>query len=188
MPRITRLFAGLILPLLATSGTFPSAARAQQAPDDRCTGTLCDFYYGSSKPAPAAPSTTASAPTPVTVPGAGYLGNLFSGSPSTPATPGAAAPAAPSRVQVQGGGLVGMATGAPAERCSGTLCDLYYGGPPPERPEQPAEQQAAQAGTDAAEQPVVDEAPPSPRRRAIPPPAEPQRCAAPANDPWRCYR
>ena len=179
----------LALALLA-AGAVPRIAAAQQARQP-CTGTLCDLYYGntsiSTEPPP--PAGQKPAPTPLSVPGTGFLGRLFGGGSAAPAAPAgtaSGAPAAatprPAMVQVQGGGLVGMMRGAPAQRCTGTICDFYYGGPPPEEPEPQPAAVAPQATPDAPD----GDAPARTRpRRAVE--AAP-RCAYSAADPWRCYR
>lgn len=168
----------LVSAMLAAGGA--TAAFAQ----DRCTGTLCDWYYGSSAPSTEDQSVAKpAAPTPLMVP---TFKSLFSGGATQQANgQGAAAPAMPSRLRIGGGGLAAVARGETSGRCSGTLCDLYYGSSAPE-----PEEEAAAAPTAAAA--------PAPEAAAEPPPgvryervaeheAKP-RCAYSAQDPWKCYR
>ncbi len=171
------------LRLAPVAGALISLAASGAFAQDRCTGTLCDLYYGNSspaKPAAVAPSTPAPAGQAATPRADGLLGRLFSnGATSGPSTN--AAPAKP-LVAVQGGGLIGMANGTAPSRCSGTLCDLYYGGPPPEAPARP---EAAPISPARDAEAAADEAPvPS---RPISREPEP-RCAVNAHDPWQCYR
>ena len=173
----------LFVPMLVALAGVSSGAMAQAAkPDDRCSGTLCDLYYGMGGTAPQAPAagTTAAASPATTVP--------------------AAVPVP--HVAVQGGGVVGLLSGAPQERCTGTLCDFFYGGPPPEKVPAaltPAEAPRALAPGEAprnalapAEAPETDDAPVRRRSRRdeadAAPPEEKPHCVAPAADPWRCYR
>ena len=182
--------------LLAVTALFVAPIALAQ---ERCSGTLCDAYYGNRTPDPAAPAGA----TPLTVPTGGILGFFTAPKTATPAgAPGqATAPAKAPYVQMEGGGLVGAMRGAPAERCSGTICDLFYGGPPPERP-----QQAATGAAPGIERGIdrsidrggdIDRAPRGRNRRAsadegsvsyAPRQVEKPQCAAPPNDPWRCYR
>jgi hypothetical protein len=179
----------ILLPLtfLAASG----ALAQQAAPADRCTGTACDLYYGGSAPDSAQPPAgSQTGPTPLTVPGTGFIKRLFGGG-DTQAQPGASgttsAPARP-LVGVGGGGIAAMARGEKAERCTGTLCDFFYGGPPPPPPpEQPAAGVQPQATADAAPEPSADETQ-SPRALDVPERKEPQVCAPMPGDPWKCYR
>lgn len=200
-PRIATLLAPLVTTVLVTSVLVPTAfviagaASAQTA--QRCEGTLCDLYYGSSA-AEATPPGATPAPTPLMAPQGGILGFFSSGK---PAPQGGATQAAVPALAVQGGGVVGMMNGAPQERCTGTLCDLYYGGPPPEHATPAALPQPAEAprsarapagapGLAPATVPDDDEAPVRRGRRSVEaaPREEKPRCAAPASDPWRCYR
>ncbi len=148
---------------------------------------MCDLYYGGSPP-PAAEAQPAPAKPVVIDPKNTLLGRFFSGGASTqqqqqtsqqPVT-GSAPPRKPV-VAVQGGGLLGMMQGAPQERCEGTLCDLYYGGPKPERPEPSAEPAATGTGSPADDAPQTEQ--PS---RVIEQPEE--RHCADSRDPWNCYR
>ena len=153
-------------PLLVAAGLASALVVSTASAGDRCEGTLCDLYYdhmGAPPPAatPAQPATKA-APTPITVPSNGLLGHLFSGGASSqqPATPGAAPPHKP-LVAVQGGGVVGLMQGAAPDRCTGTLCDFYYGGPPPEAPDAAIQEPGA-----PSVEPAADDAPePQPPRR-----------------------
>ena len=185
MPSAARIVA---IALCCWSVGQASGAAAQQAaaPAQRCTGTLCDLYYGTSESD--APPPQQAAPTPLTVPKSGILDHFFSGGqaaqPGTPSAPAAAAPG--SLVSVQGGGLAGRLSGAPEERCTGTLCDLYYGSTPSEAP-------VAQASAQAAPGPAVvpETAPRTVRKARTAEVAERQekaRCAAAGRDPWQCYR
>ena len=155
----------LALALVGSSGVALSVPAAAA---DRCEGTFCDFYYEHVAP-----------PKPVVPPAP---------APKAPAaTPQAAtAPATPRRlVGVQGGGLIGMMNGTAPKRCTGTLCDLFYGGPPPEEPAVPPED-AAVAAEPASEEAAV---PSRPNRIEAPSEAETRPgCVADTRDPWRCYR
>ena len=182
--------------LLAAAALAPSDVAAQE----RCSGTFCDFYYGGPSPADTTDQAAApkAAPTPLTVPGTGFFSRLVGGGdapqPAPSGTAAAPAPAAPRRVvAVQGGGVLGMMRGDPAERCTGTFCDFYYGGPPPEKPDPPPTAGAAdpQAAPDAAADPTpqdaADEDPAPVRHRAATQRPAPPACAA-GTDPWHCYR
>ena len=158
-------------------------ATVSASAQDRCEGTLCDLYYRNSPPPPA--SATQSAPAkPLTAPNGTLFGSLFGGPSSQQPQQQPADGTAPARkplVAVQGGGLLGMMNGAPQDRCEGTLCDLYYGGPKPERPE-PSAEPAATGG-----EPEADIAPQTERpSRVIEEPVE--RHCADTRDPWSCYR
>ena len=192
-------YAKPILRVLAVvaAASLASGASAQ----DRCTGTLCDAYYGGSPPAK---STVPEGATPMMVPSGGILG-FFTSPKAEPAAPAgttgtASAPAKAPMVAVEGGGLVGMMRGAPAERCTGTFCDFFYGGPPPEQP-QPRQAATGTASRDAGaiDRGDIDRSPPprSRNRRAeadeggvsyAPRLAEKPQCVAPPGDPWKCYR
>ena len=193
----TRFFFAALM-----SAGLIGSAMAQQA-NDRCEGTLCDLYYGSNgNNAPPAPVGA----TPLTVPKAGFLSNIFGGSQqaAAPAT-GAPAQPAPTRaplVQVGGGGVLGMARGAPQERCGGTLCDFFYGGPSPEeqreaqRTENPEPVQPTRTALAPGAAPDPPDEPRARRRGArerggvdyARAPTEKPGCVAPSGDPWRCYR
>ena len=187
--------AGLVL---STAGL----ARAQSAPGAQCESTLCDLYYGARGNTPdAVPPTAVTAPgvptgaTPLTVPsGSGLLG-WFGGNSSRNAnlgggagTPGGAPRLAPppsedasssnSYMHLGTGGILGDHS----QRCTGTLCDTFYGSSPTE-PAMPAPtgQQAAMAPATGRE-PVV-------ARRHIPHESETRpSCNSPAADPWHCMR
>jgi hypothetical protein len=164
-------------------GAGPAAA--QQA-DDRCTGTFCDWYYGG--PPPAQPAGPKPAATPLTVPSGNFLGNLISGgAPAQPQAGGTAAPAKRPLVAVQGGGILGMVRGEKTDRCSGTFCDLYYGGPPPEKPQTPDQPAGSPDQAGAPPDQAAAEPDPAPQPELVER-REPERCAAPASDPWKCYR
>lgn len=164
--------------------------RAQTA-DDRCSGTICDWYYGnkpkSQQPAPA-PQAPAGAQQ-LTVPSTGgFLSRIFGGGSPQPAQQGAAAgQTGEQHSLVGGGGLAGMVRGDAPDRCTGTICDLYYGGPPKEKPAQGAASAsattpAAATGADTAEPLPPPDAPDAVMR------APTRKCVAPPNDPWKCYR
>ena len=152
---------------------------------DRCEGTLCDLYYAN-RPAPPPAAASSGAPAgakPLMAPNGTIFGNLFGGSGQQQAQQPAdgSAPARKPLVAVQGGGLVGRMQGAPQDRCSGTLCDLYYGGSAPERPEPGAERPATGA------EPTADLAPQTEQPARIIEPREDRSCAD-SRDPWSCYR
>lgn len=184
MPLSARLAA--ILSPLALLALAPAGAAAQQAaPAERCSGTLCDLYYGGS--APDAAGQKPAPPTPLSVPTGGVLGFFSGPTPAQAPAPGAQ-PAKPGFVQVQGGGIVGAVNGKPAERCSGTLCDFYYGSSTSSFDDPPAEQPTAVV-TDPADAAPADDAPRSRKRRAeVQVPREKPLCVGTAADPWRCYR
>lgn len=150
-----------------------AAARAQTAaaasPPDRCEGTLCDLYY-STHTAPAAGAASAAAPA------ASGLSNWFSrGAGPTNAQP--LAPASPGNGYMAMG--AGGVLGPKQERCSGTLCDLYYGSSPSS---DAGNTQQASTTAVAAPEPIVP-------RRHIPHESETRpKCSSPTADPWRCYR
>ena len=173
-------FAGLVVATATALFAIPASAQ------DRCEGTLCDLYYANKPaPAPAAAAPQAGA-TPLTIPNRRYLfDGFFGGGSSQQSQQQAADPDAPVRKpMVQGGGLIGMMQGAPQDRCEGTLCDLYYGGPKPERPE-PTPQRAA-TGAAAAPDDAAEYAPQTAEPREIERPVE-RHCAG-TGDPWSCYR
>lgn len=152
---------------------------------DRCEGTLCDLYYEHmASPQPATPAQAAPArPVPAADANDSLLGRMLSAGAAQPVSPSAPTPAAPHKlVAVQGGGVIGMMNGTAPKRCTGTLCDFFYGGPPPEEP--------APAATEAAVAPVSDEVV-APQGRLQEAPSETDTrssCAVDAHDPWRCYR
>lgn len=163
--------------------------------EDRCSGTLCDLYYGSSSDAAkTAPAGTATA---VTVPQTGFLGRLFGAGKSANApAPSSAPAAAPASATAQpaaasGGrlpGILGAFSGAPTDRCTGTLCDLYYGGSPDEKPG-PQPTAATPVATDGAV--AADDDAPAPRsgrHRSADAAVDRPACAATAADPWHCLR
>lgn len=180
------------------------AARGAAA-DDRCTGTLCDLYYAARPAQPSAPAQPAStqdgatqpaAPTPVTVPSGGGILNFFRGgapdAPAAPAAPGAA-PTKP---------FMYLTEGTHYDRCTGTLCDAYYGVTSPSSPA-PAPPQAQQASAKAPGGTALTPRQPAPtaeqvalakamqQRRAAQEAREQAnaKCRlAAAGDPWHCFR
>ncbi len=187
MATAIRLASASLVLLAASIGS--AAAQQAAAP---CSGTFCDIYYGylGNKPAAEPVPPTPAQGTPLTVPS---LGRMFSGpSPTSPAaTPVPEERASSSYVQLGGGGLLGPGGAlsgrtSPEQRCSGSLCDAYYGivGAPPEP-------QAARPATVEAE---ASAPPPSEakaaRKRAVEfaVQQEKPRCAAAGKDPWQCYR
>lgn len=173
-------------------------ARAQSAaPPQRCEGTLCDLYYsakGDSADATAKPTsapTVAGVPagaTPLMAPSTGSLltsnplTRLFGGGSDSAGTRLTAPPSEPasasnSYMHMSSGGVLGH-----SDRCSGTLCDTYYGSSPAE-PATASEQQQTAAATPSApaEQAIA--------YRHIQHESETRpTCNSPANDPWRCFR
>lgn len=176
-----------IVPLLAAG-----ASTAQ--PDERCSGTLCDFYYGGAPAKEPAPSAKPAAPTPIMVPQGGLMGFFRSGTASNTAPSdanGTPQSSMTSRVHVGGGGVAGLVRGETPERCSGTICDIYYGGSPPEKPEQPTAAAApSEATADAAIADTADEEPRARRRSRVEYVEREEKpgCAPNPQDPWRCYR
>lgn len=180
--------SGLLAVLvLAGTAVCNAPAFAQQAAS-RCEGTLCDlFYSGKPAPEPAGAPAAGVQPNgdrPLTVPTTGGIlgaltGGLGQGAGAAPAA--GSPPPAPGVTAPGEGGLIAMMKGQTSSRCTGTLCDLFYGGSAPEQPAAAgAMAQAPAAGRIAAAEPAaVDD---RPRR------AEAKRCVAPPNDPWRCYR
>ena len=170
-------FLALLALALLTMDMASNAAVAE----DQCSGTLCDIFAKPSKPG--APSTAPAKPeagTPLTVPTLamptpGGLLNFFKSSPAeapagTTAQQGAAAP------------LVRIEGGRNEERCSGTVCDFYYG---TLGSKSSSEQQAAAtpvSATSAGGGQNVANIREIAERQAKP------RCVAPASDPWRCHR
>ncbi len=77
-----------------------------------------------------------------------------------------------------GGGLMSAINGRHSNACDGIVCSLMGGETKgtPEAPPAPAPETTALAS--ARSSPAVDDRV-SPRK---------ERCTAPANDPWRCYR
>ncbi len=204
-----KIAAFAALSALFVAGALASGAAAQQTPQ-RCSGTLCDIYYGSPSPAQegAAPAAAPAAATPLTAPSSGFLSNMFSGSSAAPAQGSAApAPQRSSFFNVGGGGLTG---GNRDGECGGTICDLFHGhssasdndaplsqsqsGTPQSRfssftaaaepPEPVAMPVAAPA---AAPAPAGSAAAPQGRVAYRAPPPKPS-CVPRAGDPWSCYR
>ncbi len=189
------LFASLGLVIASSAGAEPAAA----PPADRCEGTLCDLYYGSrgntadttAKPASASVAGVPAGATPIMVPSSGTLlsgnplsrwfgGNSSSGTasarPVTPSEPDATA--SNSYMHLGTGGLLGDKH----ERCTGTLCDTFYGSSPTEPAATGSGQQQASATPAAAAEPVI-------AYRHIPHESETRpKCSSPAADPWRCFR
>ena len=186
-----------LLPLmLIGGGVFATSALAQE----RCSGTFCDLFYSArgAPPATTQPTPQSTAPTPMTVPSTGGILNFFKSTPSGPTAQGGVSAPSNSFVKLDGGGLLGDKS----QRCSGSICDLYYGGPPPAQPTVPAA---------AAARPAPGARPPTPgqvaparevetaemaslrqadERRRVAQAAEQQakaKCRV-ANDPWHCYR
>ena len=191
-------YAAIVL-LLAAGALAPSGASAQE----RCSGTFCDLYYGNANSTLDQPAAKPAAPTPLTAPSGGILGFFSSGGGAPGTAPGTATPPATRPVVgVGGGGVAAMARGEPPERCTGTFCDLFYGGAPAQTPAEsataglqgipasPRSQQPAPTTAVAAEPPPeaadpdLAPEPTQPRRAAA---ARPD-CVATAQDPWRCYR
>ena len=186
--------------VVATSSLFlAGAARAQQAaaPAEHCEGTLCDLYYGargnSADPAPKpatapvagvpAGATPVMAPTGTSLLSSNPLSRLFGGSASDGSRPpppeSEPATATNSYMHMSTGGVLGDKQ----QRCTGTLCDTFYGSAPAE-PEAPAaaRQQATSVTAAAAAEPAI-------AYRHIPHESETRpKCSSPAADPWRCFR
>ena len=187
MPTFAKAASTTIIAALLASGAFASGeASAQSAPAaQRCSGTLCDLYYGGSGSA-AQPSTSATPSAtqqgvPVTVPTGNIFSGLFSG--NTQAAPDAAAPNA----QPVSTPFVRVVGGKPAnERCTGTFCDLYYGGSNAPAPAQPVAQQRQASATSVA--PAAEPAlAPAPARKHVAAP-QPKPICRNERDPWQCYR
>ncbi len=167
---------------LAVLGLSPACAQQAQPPD-RCSGTLCDLYYGG--PAPEQPegaSKPPTAPTPMMVPS---FGRLIGGGQGGTAQGGASG--AKPLVGVGGDGIASLFRGDPQDRCTGTLCDMYYGGPPPEKPEPQPGAQAPQPTVEGAAAPAEPDPDDTPGVRYEPREEKPH-CVAPPQDPWKCYR
>ena len=179
--KLRHLFFGSAIGVGVLFGATPASAQA------RCEGTLCDLYYANRPPPQPTPASQPPAGArPLTAPNGTIFGSLFGGSSSPQQQPqqqpaDGSAPVRKPLVAVQGGGLLGMMHGAPQERCEGTLCDLYYGGPKPERPESGAESAATDAEPSADETPQTEQP-----ARVIEQPEE--RHCADGRDPWSCYR
>lgn len=176
--------------ILFAIGLVLSGAPARAQSDDRCSGTLCDLYYGN-KPKNQQPAANAQqAPAggqQLTVPTGGFLSRFFGGG-QQPAQQGAAGGQAQGQHSlVGGGGIAGMVRGDAPDRCTGTLCDLYYGGPPKEKPAQGAARaqattQAAASGSYNAEPLPAPDAPDTVMRAPV------RKCVATPADPWKCYK
>ena len=168
------------------------------AAQDRCEGTLCDFYYdhmakppqdqpAQGQPVRAQAPRAAQGQAQPAQASDSLLGRLFSGgqAPAQPAD-GGVPPAKKPFVAVQGGGVVGLMQGRAPTRCTGTLCDLYYGGAPKEEPEAAPAAAAPGAPTVRAEEAEI-ESPVAPAR-GVEPRESVRGCAANPRDPWSCYR
>ena len=177
----------MIAALLASGVLASGEASAQSAPAEQpCSGTLCDLYYGGSgsaaKPSTSAPPSATQQGVPVTVPTGNIFSGLFGGG-GTQAAPGTAAPGAPQQASAP---FVRVVGGRPAsERCSGTVCDLFYGGADAPAPAKPvAQQQASATSVVPTAEPAVA---PSPARKHVAAP-QPKPICHNDRDPWQCYR
>jgi hypothetical protein len=196
MPSPNAILAAVVV--AAALPVLPVAAQQAQP----CTGTLCDLYYNhtaaepAQQPAPAKATTGQTAAgqqvpagaTPLTVPSGGVLGffNINRNSETAPSD-ASGTPQSRPLVGVGGGGLAAMARGEKADRCTGTICDLFYGGPPAEKAAAaPAAAGQAALARDAADAPAgarfEEDERAEARRQA------PARCASKNADPWSCYR
>ena len=122
----------------------------------------------------------------------GFFSRFLPSFGSTPAAPAPAAapkpPAKPSVAEVPsgpteanpfatgGGGLIATMNGRRSNACDGVVC-MLMGGETKGEPAAAPVATAPAATTVASRRPVDDRV--SPRK---------ERCTAPANDPWRCYR
>lgn len=185
--------------ILFAIGLVLSGAPAHAQSDDRCSGTLCDLYYGNKpkSPQPAAnPQQAPAGAQQLTVPTGGFLSRFFGGG-QQPAQGTAGGQAQEQHSLIGGGGIAGMVRGDTPDRCTGTLCDLYYGGPPKEKPAQAAAQapattqaatqahattQAAATGSYNAEPLPAPDAPDAVMRAPV------RKCVATPADPWKCYK
>ena len=176
----TRPFRSALCLLLAAPILVAAASNARA--EDRCSGTFCDFYYEHLA------TPTSQQPTTPTTPAKPAPGQA-AGPPQQPAAAGTATAQPHRLVAVQGGGIIGLMSGAPQQRCTGTLCDFFYGGPPPERPTpEPAAAAARASVTPSAApgvEPDADDAPAEGGRTVVEP--EPH-CTVNPRDPWACYR
>lgn len=189
----------LVIPSLLYAG----GALAQQtpAPSDRCEGTLCDLYYSgrgksadttTAKPAPAPVPGVPAGATPVMAPSGTaqlsdstlkrWFGGWSDSSAHPPPPPSEPATANNDYMHLGSGGLLG----GKQERCTGTLCDAFYGSSPaePTTPAAPDQRQAAAqpaGGSASPEEPAI-------AYRHIPHESEVKKCSSPASDPWRCFR
>ena len=175
---------------------FTGSARAQQAAaaPEHCEGTLCDLYYsvhGNAADAAPKPSATAVAgvpagATPLMAPSgnpltSNPLSRLFGGGSSTASTlppPPDSEPATASNsyMHLGTGGVLGH-----SDRCTGTLCDTFYGSSPSESAAPASAQQAAATPVSAAGSAIA--------YRHITHESETRpKCTSPAGDPWRCFR
>ena len=179
----------------AVSLLLAGGARAQQAaPADHCEGTLCDLYYGTRGNAADTPAKPATAPVPGVPAGAtpmmaptgasllnsNPLSRLFGGGTSDSSRP----PPPDSEPASSGNSYMHMGTGGvlgTSQRCSGTLCDTYYGSSTAEATAPAGGRQPATVAA-AAPEPTI-------AYRHIPHESETRpKCASPAADPWRCFR
>lgn len=179
------------LTLTVLSAALVPLAFAQEAKSDRCEGTLCDLYYSGKGEPEKTGATQSAAPTMLTTAtlpagakaltapssASGFFGFL------KPSSSGGSVPtsepeaATNSYMHLGTGGLLGSGN----ERCSGSLCDLYYHGSPTS--ESSGSQQVSAAGFTAApaEAPV-------PHRHIVHESETRPKCSSPNADPWRCYR
>ena len=150
-----------------------------------CEGTICDLV-GSNNSTPSA-SAPSAAPTPLTVPSSGGILGFFKSKPSDASGATASSQSeSNSLLNVQGGGLATAFTSPSSQRCSGTFCDFFYRGAPPESaPQQPAAQQATAsarpvpASTGATRTTSTTVVVEQPREKPL--------CHS-ATDPWHCFR
>ena len=158
---------------LLITGTARAEQAAAAPPADRCEGTLCDLYY-SSKGNTADTTREAGERSGRGRPGRSHAdhgtssGTLLNGNPlsrwfggssssadggHTPdASDRGAAAASNSYMHLGSGGLLGDKQ----ERCTGTLCDTYYGSSPAEPASAgPGQQRASATPVASAAEPVV---------------------------------
>ena len=161
--------AGLVI-LFAPAAWADDGALPPGAP---CEGTLCDWYHSTHSDTASAPATVGGA-TAVTAPSGGPLSWFGRSSGPKNAQPAEEPSASNSYMSMSGGGLIGGSK----ERCTGTLCDAYYGSSPAPSAQAPAGQQQ----TAASAEPRV------PYHRVVHESETRPKCSSPAADPWRCFR
>ena len=183
-PSRTVAAATLAAGLLAVGTVQPAAAQTAPAPAaQRCSGTLCDLYYGSGASASAKADSSPSASqqgVPTTVPTGNIFSGLFTSSGGTQAAPAGAANAQ----RDASAPFVRVVGGRPAnERCTGTLCDIYYSGsdPSPSAAAPPVGRQASAAPVAGAGSVAA------PVRKHVAAP-QPKPLCHNERDPWQCYR
>lgn len=146
-------------------------------PGAPCEGTLCDWYHSTHSDTASVPATAGGA-TQVTAPSGGLLNWFGKSNGPKNAQPAEEPSATNNYMSMGGGGLIGGSK----ERCTGTLCDTYYGSSPAPGAQAPASQQQATAAPAAPAEPRV------PYHHVVHESETRPKCSSPTADPWRCFR